>query len=164
VLVRSSLLPVCALLSFLAGCGGPTSGGYAAVHFDPCQPLAVLPDADTTPEQRQAIADGIALWNAAASAQVSIAAAASGADLTSALPTLPLHYQRAAGAFHGLYDDRVAQVFINDDLSDHPRIVTIAHEVGHSFGLVHVSGGERPSVMNPDDVATLAGLWGRCAP
>jgi Zn-dependent peptidase ImmA (M78 family) len=137
------------------------------VHFDPCQPLAVLPDPGITSDQRQAIADGITLWNLAAAAHLSVGdAPASGAD-----PTLPLHYQSAAAPFHGLYDDRVAEVFINDDLSDHARVVTIAHEVGHSFGLVHIPGGVRPSVMNPGnlvneptaaDVAALASLWGRC--
>ena len=49
--------------------------------------------------------------------------------------------------------------------------ITIAHEIGHSFGLVHIPTDVRPSLMNPAnltvlptaaDVATLAGLWGRC--
>ena len=51
------------------------------------------------------------------------------------------------------------------------QAVTIAHEIGHAFGLAHVPAGERASVMNPgnlniepnaDDAATLALRWGAC--
>jgi predicted Zn-dependent protease len=47
----------------------------------------------------------------------------------------------------------------------------IAHELGHAFGLVHVSPDTRPSVMNPGnttvapndgDRAALEALWGTC--
>jgi hypothetical protein len=86
---------------------------------------------------------------------------------------LPVHFQRAGAPFHGFYDDRNVQIFINQDLDDHARAVAIAHEVGHAFGLVHVAPGERPSLMNSGnitidpnsgDVATLAARWGNCAP
>ncbi len=60
-------------------------------------------------------------------------------------------------------------MFINTDLAGAPLAVTIAHEIGHAFGLVHVPAGQRTSVMNPnnlvieptaEDVDTLAMRWG----
>ena len=62
-----------------------------------------------------------------------------------------------------------AKPFVNDDLAGGPLVVTIAHEIGHAFGLVHVS--DRPSVMNvgnlvvepnTGDVTALVALWSTC--
>jgi len=48
---------------------------------------------------------------------------------------------------------------------------SVAHELGHAFGLVHVPQSERTSLMNPgnistpptvEDQAALAALWGTC--
>jgi predicted Zn-dependent protease len=49
--------------------------------------------------------------------------------------------------------------------------ITIAHEVGHAMGLVHVKKSERPSVMVPgntdeppgaSDREALVAIWGDC--
>ena len=74
---------------------------------------------------------------------------------------------------HGVYEDEVGVVFVNTDLTDpDARTITIAHELGHAFGLWHVAASERPSIMNPgnlqvlptvDDQAALAARWGTCA-
>jgi len=48
----------------------------------------------------------------------------------------------------GYYADGI--VTINQDLDDDRAAITIAHELGHAFGLVHVS--DRPSVMNPGNL------------
>ena len=93
-----------------------------------------------------------------------------GADASTA-PALPVHFQTAAAAFHGFYDASNGQVFINTDLGGNAQAVTIAHEIGHAFGLAHVPSGERASVMNPgnlniepnaEDAATFALRWGAC--
>jgi hypothetical protein len=63
-------------------------------------------------------------------------------------------------------------VYVNLALTDrHERAVTIAHEVGHAFGLIHVDRAVRSSVMNqgnlevepsPADHHELTALWGDC--
>lgn len=176
-MARSSSLASLSFLVFAlaaaggaAGCGQAPPAGGPAVTFDPCTPLALIPDATASPAQRAGVGASATLWNASAGSELAMTAASTadgGAPLV-----LPIHFQVAAAPFHGLYDAPNGQVFINDDLSGEELAITIAHEVGHAFGLVHVSPDVRPSLMNPgnltvvptpQDVATLADLWGRCS-
>jgi len=149
------------------GCAQDPSASGAAVKFDPCTPVTLVLDATATDAQVAGVAAGAALWNASAASDLLSAGFGGGA----AGPTLPIHFQVAAAPFHGLYDAPSGQVYINDDLTGDELAITIAHEIGHSFGLVHIPSNERASLMNPAnltvqptaaDVATLAGLWGRC--
>lgn len=148
------------------GCGPSSETNGPSIRFDPCQPLALVPDPGAGIAQTQGIAAGLALWDLSAETRLALAAPG-----TTATPALPIHFQAAAAPFHGLYDPTNAEVFVNDDLAGTAQAITIAHEIGHAFGLVHVSAAERPSLMNPDnldvtpteaDVETLAGLWRRC--
>lgn len=157
------LLVVSATVGGALGCGSGSGWSGPPVRFDPCATLSLVPDQSATPAQTAAITGGLALWNAAAGTGLALE--------TAGAPTLPIHFQSAAAPFHGLYDPSIGQIFVNDDLSGTAEAITIAHEIGHAFGLVHVSPTERPSVMNPDnldvtptpdDVATLAGFWNRC--
>lgn len=152
-----------------AACGGPLEQGGAPVLYDPCLPLAVLVEENVTPEQRAGVEAGIALWNSrAATRLVLVSAGDSSADSAQ----LPLFFQQAATPFHGLYDDRAGLIFINRQLStQHERAVTVAHELGHAFGLPHVPADGRASVMTAgnlvteptaSDVSDLAAQWGRC--
>jgi hypothetical protein len=84
---------------------------------------------------------------------------------------VPLHFQAAAPPSHGFFDPARGEIFVNVDLEARPLTVTIAHELGHAFGLVHVT--DRASVMtagnldvqpNVGDVAALVKLWGACGP
>jgi hypothetical protein len=167
----------------------------AAVRFDPCHPLALVVGADTSTDRAAGVRAAADLWNGAARALLSVgevpaapavdgagappaAPAVDGSSVVSAAPavdgsgaapsTLPVRFMPAAAFSHGYYDPS-GEVLINDDLTARPLVVTIAHEVGHAFGLVHVT--DRPSVMNPGnldiepnagDVAALAALWGTC--
>lgn len=149
------------------GCAQDPSATGPAVKFDPCTPVTLVPDVTATDVQLQGLTAGAALWNASASTDLLPAAVGSG----SAGPTLPIHFQVAAAPFHGLYDPSSGQVYVNDDLTGEELAITIAHEIGHSFGLVHIPADQRTSLMNPAnltvlptaaDVSTLAGLWGRC--
>ena len=149
------------------GCAQDPSASGPAVTFDPCTPVTLVPDATATAVELQGVAAGAALWNASATSDLVTGGAAGAA----AGRTLPIHFQIAGAPFHGLYDAPSGQIYINDDLTGDELAITIAHEVGHSFGLVHIPTNVRPSLMNPAnltvlptaaDVATLAGLWGRC--
>jgi len=182
--------PVLALLSLLSlshlvGCADDTASG-TGLTFDACAPLDIGLVAAPTGVQAQGVTDALSMWNqAAATALVSTTVAdpiastgdvptpISTAQVSTAMPRVPLVFQVAAPPFHGLYDNQAGQIFINQDLSTvDPLRITIAHEIGHAFGLVHISPDVRPSLMNPgnttvgitpDDVAALAAIWGRCA-
>jgi len=149
------------------GCAQNSSASGPAVTFDPCTAVKLVPDATATEAQLAGVAAGAALWNSSAASDLLPGSAAGGGSG----PALPIHFQVAGAPFHGLYDAPSGKIYINDDLTGEALAITIAHEVGHSFGLVHVSSDERASLMNPAnltvlptvaDVATLAGLWGRC--
>ena len=143
----------------LAAC---TSDGtpQSSRTFDPCVPVTVgAPDASDA--QRTSIAAAIEMWHAAGLAAPS--------DSGAAEPTIVIRFESAAPAIFGLYDD--ATIHINIELDGAARSITIAHELGHAFGLVHVPIGERASVMNAgnltiapagDDLAPLAAIWGAC--
>ena len=146
------------------GCGDAGIADGEAIAFDACAPLTLVPDASLTDAQAAGIDAAIALWNQRAGTRL----ARSGSQEISGLP---IHFQAAAPPFHGLYDAPRGQVFINTDLAGEALTITIAHEVGHAFGLSHVSAGQRTSVMNPnnlvveptpEDIDTLAMRWGVC--
>ncbi len=150
----------CALAS---GCANPPQQPIRN-RFDPCA-SAVAPGA-ASPEQIDAVRDGMALWNAAAGLHLAL-----DAEAPPKWRRIPLEFQDAAGGFHGLYDDDHAIVFVNARLERAAQPVVIAHELGHAFGLVHVPPEERPSLMNPgnldvpptaEDVAALWAIWGGC--
>ena len=70
------------------------------------------------------------------------------------------------------YDDEGAVVYINHDLDGRETAITVAHELGHAFGLYHVRKEERTSVMNhgnlvhepnDSDVDALEDVWGACS-
>jgi hypothetical protein len=150
------------------------------VRFDPCQPLTVVVGDGANADRDLGVRTAADLWNQAAGARLTVvesvamppldAAAAPPLDASGApSATLPLRFQVAADPSHGFFDPVRGEVLINDDLVARPLVVTIAHEIGHAFGLFHVSG--RPSVMNAGnldvepnagDVESLAQLWGQC--
>jgi hypothetical protein len=158
------LAAVIVLFASAAGCG---NGGYQSdewVAFDACAALPIVPDAALTETQSAGIVAAMALWNERAGTRLTLATDRD-------VPGLPIHFQGAAPNFHGLYDAPNGQVYINTDLDGSALAVTIAHEIGHAFGLSHVSAGQRSSVMNPnnlvveptaEDVDTLAMRWGVC--
>jgi hypothetical protein len=140
--------------------------GGTGLTFDACAPLDIGVSPALTGEQMQGVTDALAMWNQAAGTALAVPTP------TSTAPLIPLTFQGAAPPFHGFYDDHAGQIFVNQDLIDvAPLRITIAHEIGHAFGLAHVSASVRPSLMNsgnttipitPADVGALAAIWGRC--
>lgn len=136
----------------VVGCGsqGPQS---AARVFDPCQ-LAVASQG-ATDDQRASISDAIAMWQT---------------HVDPSAPAVAVEFRSASSVVFGLYDDTSGTIFINLDLVDRSqRTITIAHELGHAFGLLHIT--DRPSVMNPGnltivpnagDLAAVTARWGDC--
>ena len=127
---------------------------------DPCAPLALVATTPTAVQQA-ALGDGQMLWRDHGAPALGLRAGA----------TLEVRFSDAAPAFHGLYDDEQGLIYINRDIADQATLsIVIAHELGHAFGLVHVT--DRTSVMNagnlsivPNDADrdALATLWGSCA-
>jgi hypothetical protein len=156
-----------ALLAAAVGCAQSEAPSGPAVTFNPCASVTLAPDEGASTTELAGIAAAAALWNQSAGSALAMSSPASATPTS----TLPIHFQTAAAPIHGLYDAPDGQVFINDDLSGAELAITIAHEIGHSFGLVHIPADVRPSLMNPgnltvsitsDDITTLAGLWGHC--
>jgi hypothetical protein len=84
---------------------------------------------------------------------------------------LVVHFRRSLGPFHGFYDDEAGEISIHRGMHGRAEVVTIAHELGHAFGLWHVKRSVRRSVMNTGntsvepterDVESVRALWGNC--
>lgn len=138
----------------VVACNG-NDAPIAAAH-DACAPLALVTSSGTD-TQRAALDDAQTLWRDRGAPALGLRAAA----------TLEVRFEAAADVFHGLYDDAQDVIYINAALAD-PTIV-IAHELGHAFGLAHVT--DRISVMNAGNLTTppteedqlaLERLWGAC--
>jgi hypothetical protein len=133
------------------------------VTFDPCAALVIAPSPALTADQRDAIDDALALWGAVLPVTARVDPAAAG---------LVVRAEAASPAFFGVYLDETGEIVINQALPDRPAIaMTLAHELGHAFGLWHVT--DRTSVMAPDnrdvaptaeDAAAVTALWPSCAP
>lgn len=170
----SQLLLSLLCLSHVVGCADE-SAPITGLTFDACAPLDIGISPALTAEQMQGVTDALAMWNQAANtalAPMTMDAGPGSTAFSTSAPVVPLTFQVAAPPFHGVYDDRAGRIYVNQDLTDvAPLRITIAHEIGHAFGLPHVSASVRPSLMNtgnttvgitPEDVDALAAIWGRC--
>ncbi len=142
------------IVLFVTACGGTADTTINITH-DPC--AGVTLDGGSPGLQRNGIAEAIALWSA------------SGVTLPDGAE-IPVLFERASQAFRGVYDDERGIIHINDGITElDPLSIVIAHELGHAFGLPHVS--DRPSLMNPsnltqpptdEDRLAVVALWGEC--
>lgn len=161
--LRTAALAAFTMFCALA-CAGADDEPIETV-FDACEPLVIFADEGVTEERKASVKRAVSMWNEAAGTKLSTE------DVPGAA-RIPLRFEKAAAAFYGFYDDERALIFVNTELRDaRERELTIAHEIGHAFGLFHVEESERPSLMNrgnlafgimDDDVAALRDLWGDC--
>ena len=155
-------------LALVGGCAGGSVDTTLDIVSDVCEPTAIIAPADATDGQLASIDGAIEMWVGLGFDRV---ARADGASRTDG-QHIEVVFDDAAEFFHGLYDDEHGVVYINRALSDdHQRTVTVAHELGHAFGLLHIDRDTRVSVMNPNnlsvepndgDAAELVALWGAC--
>lgn len=148
-----------------AACGDPHASEGAGAH-DACALLTVT-TAAASPAEQAGIDGALVLWrdHGVAAFDAAPGAAAPGS-------TIDIQFADAPAAFHGVYDPAADRVLINRDLTEPATIaIVIAHELGHVFGLLHVSPAARISLMNPGNLVTpptdgdrqaVEALWGQC--
>lgn len=135
------------------------------ILYNPCDDVVIDVGDGTTSAELSSIDEALAMW----------AAVGLGTLTREPVPgaqRIPLWFDEAAPFFYGVYQPAIGDVVINRALSNQrDRSITIAHELGHAFGLLHVDGDIRSSVMNAgnltvaptaEDVAALGRYWGRC--
>jgi hypothetical protein len=139
-----SAILMCATSAGLTfGCFENSDDG-GAFFLDACQPTLVVPAADATADERAGIGEALALWSEVGGPPTSLGDG-------SQSQVLAIGFQRAAPSFFGLYRPDRGDILINRGLTDPTaRAITIAHEIGHAFGLMHVEG--RASLMNPGNL------------
>jgi hypothetical protein len=142
------------------------------VH-DVCAPISLAVNAPSD-AQRAGIDGALALWRAHGIETVRVLDGPDAIATDALAPdgVIELRFETAGGPFHGLYDDETSIVYVNSSIEDPtPMAIVIAHELGHSFGLLHVASAERSSLMNPGNLVTppnegdqaeVEALWGRC--
>lgn len=163
----SRLLIGCILCGLvLAGCADGMDETGDPLLFDPCEPLVVRAHGELSAQESASLDAAIALWNAAGPFQLTREAPAP-------VPSIPVIFKTSASFVHGFYSPEDGSVTINRKLTLRGSTITVAHELGHAFGLRHVGRGTRSSVMNPanltteptaQDAARLRELWPSCTP
>lgn len=153
-----------ALAALLSGCVAGVDARIDLV-FDPCA-TRIVAAPDVTARQLASIDRALVLWNDAAGLALERVAEPPSATV------LEVSFVPTIAALRGVYDDEVGAIMVNRDIQgDEERTLTIAHELGHAFGLHHVPLGERASLMNPGDVRVpptpadvdeLLEFWGDC--
>lgn len=133
--------------------------------YDPCAGLTLV-TTNAREDELESVDRALALWNEAGGFRLT-------REIQPGFSALKIEFEVASEASRGLYDDERGVVIVNRAIQDeHVRTITVAHELGHSFGLWHVSPDERRSLMNPqnkslgpteEDVASVRALWASCS-
>ena len=140
------------------------------IVYDPCDQISIRVATDTAPRELAAIDSATELWRAVSNVKITRNAANTTRNATAADQTLEILFEDASLVFRGVYQDEIGNIIVNRRLADPDDLaITVAHELGHAFGLPHIDA--RPSVMNsgnlevlpiPADIDALSERWGPC--
>jgi hypothetical protein len=141
-----------------SACVGGPGDTTIDITYDPCA-ITRVHASEATGVQHSAIDAAIALWRPRGVTGLEHAAP----------PEIEIRFEPASTVFRGLYDDERGVVYINSNITD-PTVLAIvlAHELGHAFGLEHVSGtsvmksGNLDTPPSAADQAAIEALWGVC--
>ncbi len=148
------------------GCAG--NGGDTTIDItrDPCAATPLSPVGELTELQVAGLADAVELWRNHGAPSLGEH------DRYRSDAGIPIEFAPSAPFAFGHYDDENGRILINSRVTERAALsIVIAHELGHAFGLEHVT--DRPSLMNPGnleqgptdaDRAALVERWGECAP
>jgi hypothetical protein len=125
-------------------CGGAPLDASGDIYYDPCEPIVVLPSEASTGVQRDAIASAISMWREVGLTTLTL-------DPEAGTQRIPVSFKKVVALFHGIYEPSNGQVQVNSAMQDRALDVTIAHELGHAIGLLHIPDAERSSLMNPSN-------------
>lgn len=127
-------------MSCASACGVETDTTID-ITFDACAPVAIAMPSDDL--RASAVSHAFALW---------------GIERVDG-DGLGLVFEDAAEAFHGLYDDEHAVIYINAKITDPEALaIVIAHELGHAMGLPHLAGASVMRAGNTTIAPTAADL------
>lgn len=143
------------------------------VTFDPCSPqtpLTLVPGGDVEAPEVQGVADAVAAWGGVLPVTIEVGdVGAWPADG----PALAITFESGDTPYRAMYWDTLGEISISrEHLAPGDYGLAIAHELGHAFGLLHVSPDDRASVMNvgnleveptAEDAAAVRALWASCA-
>lgn len=153
-----------ALVLLSSGC---LAGDNIDTTFDPCSPLTIVARFDTLDDELQSVDAAIASWTQVLPTRISLARDEENSE------GLKIAFESGDSFYRAIYFDRRGEILINRGaLTLEEMPLAIAHELGHAFGLLHVSAEERLSVMNVgnidvvpnrDDASSVSAVWDACS-
>ena len=154
---------VATLCLFTASC----SDNVIDTVFDPCSPQTIIPGLGTQESELQSIEDALQLWAQVLPMQLVVG------EPSDTAPGLSIQFDSGDTFYRAIYFDNTGEILIGRDKLDPDDLaLALAHELGHAFGLFHVPGSERLSVMNvgnltidptPEDGLRVSDLWESCS-
>jgi hypothetical protein len=159
--LRIDVVVVAALVS---GCSADSS---IDTTFDPCSDLTVAVVGGPSAAELESVEEAVLVWDAVLPTQIEVSPEPGPAG------TLTIHFDSGDTYYRALYFDAIGAIHVSrEHLAEADYPLAIAHELGHAFGLFHVSPDERESLMNVGnleipatdaDADAVRELWDACA-